>query len=249
MRYEVNADIFDGPLSLLVELAKFNALDLFLIKLKELTASYLITVKQGQAPLNEWAEPLPLLGQLIALKAKLLMPQPTVEDDEEAPISLEQLERQLREYEQFKSVAQILSELHALQHHHFTRAHGSDAIDDTGHDGAQDAGLIPPPAGTGKPIGVVNLMSAFAKILEKAQAPIYEVAVEPWTVEMKVEELTLMLTVKRHVSFGDIFSSDKTKLELVVTFLALLELVRRRVCMAMQEQPFSDILIVRTEES
>ncbi len=249
MRYEVNADLYEGPLNLLVELAKLNVLDLFLIKLRELTAGYLSAVKQGGATLNELAEPLPLLGQLVAMKAKLLLPQPPVEEDEELPISLEQLERQLREYEQFKSVAQILAELHTLQHHHFTRGsiETDAAFEASAGDSADAEGLPPPPAAGGKPVGVVSLMSAFAKILEKAVAPVYEMKVEPWTVEMKVEELTLLLSVKRQVSFGDIFSSDKTKLELVVTFLALLELVRRRVCMAMQEQPFSDILIVRTE--
>ncbi len=252
MRYEVNADLYDGPLSLLVELARLNVLDLFLIKLQALTAGYLSAVKQGRAPLNELAEPLPLLGQLIAMKAKLLLPQPLVEEDEELPISLEQLERQLREYEQFKSVAQILSELHTLQHHQFTRGpgHTEESFEASSAERGEGDGL-PLPPGTlpfgSTPVGVMSLMSAFAKILEKASASIYEVTVEPWTVEMKVEELTLLMAVKRQVSFGEIFSSEKTKLELVVLFLALLELVRRRVCMAMQEQPFSDILIVRVE--
>ena len=246
MRYEVNADLYDGPLSLLVELAKFNALDLLLITIKALTASYLSAVKRGEASLNELAEPLPLLGQLVAMKAKRLLPQPSVEEDEEPPISLEQLERQLREYEQFKSMAQILSELHALQHQHFARGQGDAAPAAVGDD-SED--LPPPPGGSGKPVGVMGLMSAFAKILDKAAAPVYEVTVEPWTVEMKVEELTLLLTVKRQVSFGEMFSAEKTKLELVVTFLALLELVRRRVCMAMQAHAFSDILIVRVEPS
>ena len=243
MRYEVNADLYDGPLSLLVELAKFNALDLFLITIKALTASYLSAVKRGEASLNELAEPLPLLGQLVAMKAKRLLPQPPAEEDEELPISLEQLERQLREYEQFKSMAQILSELHALQHQHFARGTAPTAVGD------DPEGLPPPPGGSGKPVGVMGLMSAFAKILDKAAASVYEVTVDPWTVEMKVEELTLLLSVKRQVSFGEVFSVEKTKLELVATFLALLELVRRRVCMAMQEHAFSDILIVRVEPS
>ena len=179
----------------------------------------------------------------MAMKAKRLLPQPPAEEDEELPISLEQLERQLREYEQFKSMAQILSELHALQHQHFARGQGEtpDSFPD------DPEGLPAAPGGSGKPVGVMGLMSAFAKILDKAAAPVYEVTVDPWTVEMKVEELTLLLTVKRQVSFGEMFSAEKTKLELVVTFLALLELVRRRVCMAMQEQAFSDILIVSTQ--
>jgi segregation and condensation protein A len=64
---------------------------------------------------------------------------------------------------------------------------------------------------------------------------------------MKVEELTMLLTVKRQLGFGEIFSPEKSRLELVVIFLALLELVRQRVCMAVQERHFGEILIVRRD--
>ena len=83
-------------------------------------------------------------------------------------------------------------------------------------------------------------------MLEKATAPIYEVQAEPWTVEMKVQELRVLLTVQRQVRFLELFSPEKSKLELVVTFLALLELMRQRVARAIQERPFADILIAAT---
>ena len=236
MRYDVQTDVYDGPLGLLVELAKLNLLDLFLIKLRELTAQYLAVVKRCESSLNELAEPLPLLGQLMALKARLLLPQPpAAPEDEEAPVSLEELKRRLAEYEQFKSVAQVLGELHALQHEHFTRG-GPEEL--PGDASAADRPLE---------VGIMDLMSAFAKVLEKSASPLYEVITEPWTVEMKVGELKLLLTSKQRVGFLELFSPEKTKLELVVTFLALLELVRQRVCMAIQEEHFSDIMIVRRD--
>jgi segregation and condensation protein A len=234
MRYDVDADLYEGPLPLLVELAKLNLIDVFLVKLVDLTGQYLARVKASGIDLNELAEPLPLLGSLVALKARGLLPQPAAaQDEEEVPISLEELERRLKEYEQFKTVAQLLSELHALQHQHFTR-------------GPADA---PAPEGAAAEpapfeVSLSDLMSAFAKVVTKASAPVYEVTAELWTVEMKVQELRMLLRVKRQVRFLELFTPEQSKLELVVTFLALLELIRQRAVRAVQERVFSDILIV-----
>ena len=237
MRYEVNADIYEGPLPLLVELARHNLLDIFLIKLVDLTKHYLAQVKASGIDLNELAEPLPLLGSLVALKARGLLPEPPKPDEEdEVPISLEELERRLKEYEQFKTVAQLLAELHALQHQHFTRAR-TEGVE----------GEAAPVSEVPFEVGITDLMSAFAKVLEKASAPVYEIKAEPWTVEMKVQELRVMLTVKHQVRFLELFTSEKTKLELVVTFLALLELMRQHVARAIQERPFADIFIAWVE--
>ena len=237
MRYDVEADLYEGPLPLLVELAKLNLVDVFLLKLVELTQAYLQRVKAAGVDLNQLSEPLPLLGNLVALKARGLLPAPpAAAEDEEVPISLEELERRLKEYEQFKTVAQLLAELHTLQHQHFGRVEA-------------DASVEPgEPPGTPFEVGITDLMSAFAKVLEKAAAPVYEVLAEPWTVEQKVQELRVTLTVKRQVRFLDLFTPDKSKLELVVTFLALLELIRQRVARAIQERPFADILIASTAQ-
>jgi len=207
----------------------------FLIKLVDLTSQYLQEVKRSGADLNELSEPLPLLGSLLAVKARGLLPvAPHPDEDDEVPISLEELERRLKEYEQFKTVAQLLAELHALQHQHFTRLH------------PEAPATAPPEGGTAEgpvDVSLAQLMGAFAKVLERASATVYEVAAEPWTVEMKVEELRMLLTVKRQVRLLDVFTPEKSTLELVVTFLALLELMRQRVARAVQERLFGDIHI------
>ena len=235
MRYDVDADIYEGPLPLLVELTKLRLIDVFLVKLVNLTRDYLACVKVEGIELNALSEPLPLLGHLLALKARGLLPEPPkLDDEEEVPISLEELERRLKEYEQFKTVAQLLAELHALQHQHFTRS-------------PSEVTLHPDPSVGEAPfdVSLTDLMSAFAKVVSKATAPVYEVTAEPWTVEMKAQELRVLLTVKGQVRFLDLFTPQQTKLELVVTFLALLELIRQRVVRAVQERVFSDIVIAR----
>ena len=234
MRYAVDAGIYEGPLPLLVELARLNLVDIFLIKLVELTKAYLGEVKAAGVPLNQLAEPLPLLGHLVALKARGLLPAPPqAPEDEDIPISLEELERRLKEYEQFKTVAQLLAELHTLQHQHFSRLAPGVPGEPGEPAGAEDA----------LEVGITDLMGAFAKVLAKATATVYEVAAEPWTVEMKLQELRVTLTVRRQVRFLELFTPAQSALELVVTFLALLELMRQRVARAVQERPFADILI------
>ena len=234
MRYEVSADVYEGPLPLLVELAKLNLIDLFIVKLVDLTKQYLLAIKASGRDLNELAEPLPLLGSLIAMKARGLLPEPPKnEEDEEVPLILAELERRLKEYEQFKTVAQLPAELHALQHQHFTRS-PHDLPEEAEEEGAEEVPFE---------VGITDLMSAFAKVLDKAAVPVYEVKAEPWTVEMKVQELRVLITVKRHIRFLELFTPQQSKLELVVTFLALLELMRQRVARAVQERQVSEILI------
>ncbi len=237
MQYDINADIYEGPLPLLVELAKLNLIDVFLIQLVEMTGQYLHRVKTSGLELNQLAEPLPLLSNLVAMKARALLPQPPTVEEEEIPVSLEELERRLKEYEQFKTVAQLLAELHVLQHQRFGRLQ-------TELPAGEDA-----PSSEPAPfeVGITDLVSAFAKVIDKASAPVYEVKAEPWTVEMKVQELRVLLTVKRQVRFLELFNPEKTKLELVVTFLALLELMRQRVARAIQERLFGDIMISSME--
>jgi len=271
MQYDVDADIYEGPLPLLIELAKLNLLDVFLIKLVDLTQEYLDHVKRAGVDLNELSEPrprpgtprigvaegsadsregvglphkqtmdlnglsepLPLLSNLMAIKARALLPKPPIVEDEEVPVSLEELERRLKEYESFKTVAQLLAELHTLQHRHFTRSPGRRA----------DAPEAEAPQPGALEVGLADLMSAFGKVLQRANASVYEVQSEPWTVEMKCEELRMQLTIKRQIRFIDLFTGQHSPLELVVTFLALLELMRQRLARAIQEQPFTDILI------
>ncbi|MBI3324693.1 MAG: segregation/condensation protein A [Candidatus Omnitrophica bacterium] len=252
MRYDVDVGIYEGPLSLLVELAKLNLLDLFVVKLRGLTEQYLALVKAGGPTLNDLAEPLPLLGQLLAMKSRLLLPQPPlVSDEEDAAISMEELQRRLAEYEQFKSVSQVLAQLHELQHEYLARLHASEELAEVAPGSRIPLEESGPLASRrlegGREVGLLDLMSAFARVLDRAQTPVYEVVGDAWTVEMKVGELRLRLALSRQLSFGELFPPDKSKLELVVIFLALLELVRQRLCSAVQERPFGEIVIVRRE--
>jgi segregation and condensation protein A len=242
MRYDVDADLYDGPLPLFVELARLQLVDLFLVRLVALTQDYLVRIRSAHIPLNDLAEPLPLFGTLMVLKARRLLPAPPVVEEDEAPLSLEELERRLKEYEQFKTVAQLLAELHALQHRHFLHPRSSEPE-------LTSSDQLPATERDSRPmeVGIHALVVAFTKVLEQSTASVYEVVAESWTVEKKLEELRVALMVKRQLRFSELFANALSRLELVVTFLALLELIRTRVASALQEQPFAEILIARRE--
>lgn len=242
MKYEVDADIYEGPLTLLVELTRRHLLDVFLIKLVDLTQQYLHEIKDSSRDVNALSEPLPLLGMLLATKARGLLPQPQCPvEDEELPVSLEELERRLQEYQQFKTVAQLLAELHALAHQRFTRAPHPWVDDPDSADLRAQGETLE--------IGLADLMGAFSKILERSTAGVYEVVAERYTVEEKIQELRVLLAVRRQVRFLELFGSEQSRLQLVVTFLALLELIRQRIARALQESSFGEILVVYHEKS
>lgn len=244
MRYDVKTPLYEGPLPLLVELARYDLIDLFLTKLVDLTQDYLSHIQSAGMALNDLAEPLPLLGNLAAIKARRLLPAPLApEEDEEVPISLEELERRLQDYEQFKTVAQLLSELHALQHRLFSRPRA------TAPETEATGMSAPEAADTGFPVEVEigDLVSAFTKVLEESTASVYEVRAEPWTLESKIQELRVKLLLTPQLRFSELFRAHQSTLELVVTFLALLELMRQRVVRAVQERPFAQILIALRE--
>jgi segregation and condensation protein A len=178
------------------------------------------------------SEPLPLFGHLLVLKARQLLAQPSTEEEEEVPVSMEELERRLKEYEQFKTVAQLLAELHQLEQRHFAREPDHELIES----------IRPEPSDPFN-VGITDLLGALQQALMRSTAPIYEVRAEAWTVEMKAEQLTALIRTQRQVHFFEIFSPQKSRLELVVTFLALLELIRQRVVRAFQRTPFDDIEI------
>lgn len=241
MQYQVKSDIYHGPLPLLVDLAKLGLIDIFLVQLIALTQQYLDTVDVSESDLNSLSEPLPLLGTLLALKARGLLPKPARPDDEddETPVSLEELQRRLKEYEEFKSVADLLSELQVFRQRHFSREAPSQSV---------DLKKVREPSQPYN-VSVDQLVDAFATVLERTKISVYEVREEPWTVESKVIELTEELKQKRSINFFAIFQPARSRMELVVSFLAILELIRQRVVRATQGDSFGDFNIEYCEET
>jgi segregation and condensation protein A len=97
-------------------------------------------------------------------------------------------------------------------------------------------------------LSVFDLLQALRKIIDKPQPRIY-VPKETIKVEEKIEQILNLLKLKKSIAFYEIFENNTSRLEIIVSFLALLELIRLRIARAYQEKPFGEILINLEEKN
>lgn len=223
----VATSVFEGPLELLLALAEREEVDIFQVSLSKVTDAYLVEIAQRPAAdPNEMAEFLWMAARLLLLKSIKLLPGETPTEDEEDLLGWEEDVRQrLEEYRAYKAMAHDLME----------RAE-------------QETFAFPPPArpteaaGQEEPLEIDVLVAAFNSVL--ARIPPRPVVVEgrTWTLEEKLDEIA------RRVQDGpiellDLLLESEDRLEAVVTFVAVLELLRRSLITVRQKERFGPIHI------
>ena len=230
--YKVKVPGFEGPLDLLVTLAHQGKIDLTTIELSGLTGEFLHRVKQS-LDLNEATEALWMLAALVEMKAKLLLPKPPppdapppIEDASDLP---EKLEERLAEYRAFKEAADALRALEEMQQKIFTRA----------PEEAPSELLL-------EGVTVDDLFRAFKEVLERARRQkAAEVADEPVRVAERMRAiLEALARAPAGVVFADLFRERSSTVFIVVTFLALLELIKDRRVRAHQDTPLAPIRLI-----
>lgn len=229
--YAVKVPGFEGPLDLLVTLAHQGKIDLTQVSLAELTAEFLDRTKH-RLDLNEATEVLWMLAALVEMKAKLLLPKPPAPEPlPEAGASdlPERLEEQLCEYRAFKEAAEALKALEEFQRRVFVRAPQ-----------AEPAELLL------EGLTVDDLFKAFQTVLTRVRRErAAEVADEPVRVaDRKAAILEALRAAPGGVEFNALFPARVTIVLVVVTFLALLELVKDRAVKVQQASPLAPILVV-----
>jgi segregation and condensation protein A len=190
--------------------------------------------------LEESTEVLVQLSVLADLKVRTLVPHAPPADevleDGEGPSDLrDRLEAQMLGYVKFREAAQALRALEEIQSQVFVRSPGA-----------------PDPTGDVLVEGVTlqDLFAAFAQVLRRAHEAPLEIAGEEFTVEQKMDALLAMLTGEQDgVVFHDLFRDGASRLEIIVTFLAMLELIKERRIRVRQPQVFGEILVVRVNAS
>lgn len=230
--YQVKVPGFEGPLDLLVTLAHQGTIDLTAIELSGLTREFLDRVKRS-LDLNEATEALWMLAALVEMKVKLLLPKPPPSDapppvDEGSDLP-ERLEERLAEYRAFKEAADALRALEELQQKMFTRP-----LED-----APSELLL-------EGVTVDDLFRAFKEVLERARRQqAAEVAEEPVRVGDRMRAiLDALANSPEGVEFADLFPARVSTVFIVVTFLALLELVKERRVRAQQDSPMAPIRLM-----
>jgi segregation and condensation protein A len=237
--YKVELDIFEGPMDLLLYLIKKEEIDIYDIPIERITKqymSYLDTFKLLNIGLA--GEFLVMAANLCYIKSRMMLPkhvQPPEEDaDEEDPRW--DLIRQLIEYKKFKEAARKLGEKEARQQNLFS--HKPDKI--VAADDAErplDEGL-----------GIFDLIRAFQNILDRlGDEGLGEIVDDAYTVGDKIDHLLGLIPPGGSMPFAALFEGATTKHEMIVTFLAVLELMKLNFFRVRQERVLGEIELLRNE--
>ncbi|HEX3797644.1 MAG TPA: segregation/condensation protein A [Verrucomicrobiae bacterium] len=237
--YKVKFEVFEGPLDLLLYLIKKEEVDIYDVNLTQLATQFIEYIEVMRLlDLEIAGEFLVMASTLMFIKSRELLPldqqvQTDGEDDGEDPRW--ELIRQLVEYKKFKDAAAQLQLLESRQENIFPRL-------PTKPEFAEDT--------PGKPdVSLFDLLNAVNAILKRAaQTPdSRDVFEDKWTVSEKIEHLMKALAERPRLRFSELFSSAMSRTEVVVTFLALLELIRLKQLVASQPEAFGEIEIGKAE--
>lgn len=234
--YNIKIEQFEGPLDLLLRLTEQERLDITRVSLAQIADQYLEYISKAEnVTLQNLADFLSVASKLILIKSKALLP--LLEFTEEEEKEIKDLEHQLAEYKKFKEAAKQLEILLKNSSHSFTRESflGQNAI------------FYPPANLTG-----ADLRKAFVKIL--GEIPIVEkmeqeTIREVLTLEEKILQLQDKLREKVQTSFSQLIANTEDKVEVVVSFLAMLEMVKQRIIHVEQEELFSEISLKYKKEA
>ncbi|GAA5139641.1 segregation/condensation protein A [Prosthecobacter algae] len=235
--YKVKLEIFEGPLDLLLYLIKKDEIDIYDVSIGRITKQYLDYINTFKMLNIEVAsEFIVMAANLMYLKSRELLPQtqqPPEEDaDEEDPRW--ELIRQLVEYKKFKDVAQFLGTQEVKADEFFAT---TPELPDL---------TAPAPDIVGQ-VGIFDLIRAFQKVLKRFEnsTDIREIVSDRYSVADKIEHLLEAIPMGGRVRFDSLFSTAASRVEVIVTFLAMLELMKLNHLMVEQEQMLGDIVVIR----
>ncbi len=228
MSYHFKLEKFEGPLDLLLELIEKEELRITELSLAKVADQYLEYIKNNDdIHLESLSDFLSVASKLILIKSRALLPVLKFTDEEEEDI--QDLARQLEEYKKFKEVSLRLGKMAAC---------GRIAYAREGYAGVT-AFFYPP-----ENINVFDLRKNFQEVL--AEIPIIERLEEEYvreimTLEQKINDLQNMLRKKVETCFSEVVSCAKDKVEVIISFLAMLEMVKQRVIEVEQGELFQEI--------
>ena len=230
--YTVRLEMFEGPLDLLLHLIHKNELDITNIPVALITDQYLEYLKLMKVlNLDIAGEYLLMASTLLYIKSKMLLPSSSEEEEEEGEDPRAELIRRLLEYQKYKEAAFELEKRPMLDRDVFLRSTPME-VEDAGEEERVEVSLF-------------ELIEAFRKILERVKAEeFHEVVLDRLSVEEKAQEiLSLLQREKRSMAFHLLFPEQASRRVIIITFLAILELVKMKLVRIFQLAPFETIRI------
>ncbi len=228
---EVFLETFEGPLDLLLYLIRRQNLNILDIPIADVTRQYMdYLALMREMRLELAAEYLLMAAWLAEIKSRLLLPKPTLAEAEEEDPRAE-LVRRLREYERFQQAARALDALPRLERETFV----------AGAEPPCRETVRPPP-----PVGLADLLNALREVLARAELfDRHPIRRETLSVRERMSQILERLDALRFTAFTELFRPEEGRMGIVVTFLAVLELMREAVLELVQSEPFAPIYLRR----
>ena len=242
--YKVNLDVFEGPLDLLLYLIRREELDIYDIPIEHITAEYMKFIEDARRlNLDIAGEFIVMAATLMVIKSRMLLPvdRRASEEgtDEEWVDPRLDLVRQLIEYKKFKDAAGRLGQYEALASESFGYGGGRPKFEKTSADAAGALGDV----------DIFDLLSAFQDVLARAaEVPQGELKGMRWSVPEKMDLIVARTRADGQISFTSLFSESAPRGEVIVTFLALLELLRQHRVIVYQNAAFHEITVLPSKE-
>jgi segregation and condensation protein A len=233
--YRVQFEVFQGPLDLLLHLVKKQEVDIYQVNLTKIATEFVAYIDAMRSLDIEVAgEFVVMAATLLYIKSRELLPvdqQVVSEDgDEDEDDPRWELIRRLVEYKKFKDAAVQLQERETRMDGIYQRRPGRVEV-------------APVETNERGSVSVFDLVAAVSAILKRynERTDVREIQADPYTVSEKIDHLRRMVASRPRFLFSELFSAARSRLEVVVTFLAMLELIRMRVLVCVQSEDFGEI--------
>ncbi|RMF60588.1 MAG: segregation/condensation protein A [Calditrichaeota bacterium] len=238
--YKIKLPVFEGPFDLLLYLIKKNEIDIYDIPIAQITREYLEYLNLMQMlDLEVAGEFIEMVATLILIKTRMLLPSPPSDSLEDVEDPRLQLTLQLLEYRRFKEAADQFKELEEERRHYFPRQ-----VDVRTRQMAQKE----PDEEFEVDASLFDLLTAFKRALDNMpKKTVHHVTSFKVTLEDQVGFIIKRFQGKPFIYFGELVKEFTEKIYLIVTFMAILDLMKVGLISAKQSQPFDDIRLVAKE--
>ncbi|QRN86507.1 segregation/condensation protein A [Clostridia bacterium] len=240
MTYQISLEVFEGPMDLLLHLIRKNKLDIYDIPISLITDQYLEYIEaMKELDIEVASEFVVTASTLLAIKAKMLLPKhDDLEEEEEEDPRLELVQR-LLEYQQYKSVVDIFKELETQS----ARVYAKPVDEELVQELAQKVNPL-------ENISFEQLTSLFKDVMERVpeEEEFHEIARSVLTIGDVMKSVTKIISQKKEIYFQDILPQRLTRYEIVIYFLAILELIRKETMIVRQAENFGPIKLIYIEE-
>lgn len=233
MSYRVQLQNFEGPLDLLLFLIKKEEVDIYDIPVAQITKQYLEYLQFIELlDLDNASEYVLMAATLIRIKARMLLPKPELDDEAAEEDPRQELVQRLLEYQRYKEVAAQLGEYESGQRAYYSAANLSVDVEDEQEIEQEVADEVT----------LFELMSVFVDVMKRMPTPSEHVVERiPVTIDDQTQFILSFVESKEQVLFTELLAQIKERIVLIVTFVALLELVKNKRLKLNQNKPFAEI--------